>query len=355
MKKSAPESSVSEERPRRRFGFGGGSLAISLLFHGLLVALGVFWILKVIPEPEDKGFDVPVAGRSGSDSRPTLKPSKTTAPFRDAASAAAVGVTGAIVLPEMDSSGQLSKLGPIGGGPLKTTTDVIACPDFHDNGFLDYLVKSGSIVFPADARAQRIAYVIDFSQSMRADGRDELMRAELSRSVDALASTTKYQLIFFSGPAWVTGDEVRGNKVVHNGKEYEWSSKSLWEWAPVGPMMKAGWEAASDSQKRKSIQLIRETELVGGTDWESPLKMAMAMEPPPEQIFFMTDGSMENRDMNRLVRGLAATAKSKNIRINTVNMMVPQKDANDAMKNLAEKTGGTFTIVEKGGKVRRGK
>jgi len=82
--------------------------------------------------------------------------------------------------------------------------------------------------------------------------------------------------------------------------------------------------------------------------------MAMAMEPPPEQIFFMTDGAMENRDMDRLVRGLVATAKSRNIKINTVNMMVPQKEAVQAMSDLATKTGGKFTIVEKDGKVRKG-
>ena len=34
------------------------------------------------------------------------------------------------------------------------------------------------------------------------------MRDELSRSVKGLPDGTKYQLIFFSGPAWVAGDEV---------------------------------------------------------------------------------------------------------------------------------------------------
>ncbi len=41
--------------PRRTFWqqFGGGSLSMSLIFHGILLAIGLVWVVKIIPaEPE---------------------------------------------------------------------------------------------------------------------------------------------------------------------------------------------------------------------------------------------------------------------------------------------------------------
>ena len=324
------------------------------MIHGILVAVGVAWIFKIIPDAPDEvpNIVMPRGNPASGDKQKPSKPSHRS----DLARSAAMGATSPIILPDPEMSSEMVSLGGMAAGSLGglasgdgerlSKDSLIACGP-GERG-------PGHLFFDTPIRAQRLVYVIDFSQSMRADGRDTLMRDELSKSVKALPDKTKYQLIFFSGPAWVAGDDVTSNGVVHKGKEYRWTSKSLWEWAPVGPMMKVDWEDSTDAQRRKSIQIIKDTPLVGGTDWETPLKMAMAMEPPPEQIFFMTDGAMENRDMDRLVRGLVATAKSRNIRINTVNMMVPQKEAVQAMSDLATKTGGKFTIVEKDGKVRKG-
>ena len=79
----------------------------------------------------------------------------------------------------------------------------------------------------------------------------------------------------------------------------------------------------------------------------------MNMNPAPEVIFFMTDGAMEQRDMSRLSRGIIAKAKQKNITINTVNMMVTDSEAMEALTQMAERTGGSVTMVEQGGKVRK--
>ncbi len=342
---------------------GGGSLTISIVVHAIFLAIGLYWIFAVIPPPPEKVVDFKPSGGGGNPNANKSQQKKQQQMVKSNVSrVAAKDAVSSFTLPDPEANSNMSKLGALGAGGMQGMGGSgsgggqgSGIGTGFGSGIGDGMAKGAPpVFFGMEMRAQRVAYVIDFSQSMRADGRDVLMREELSRSVKALPDKTKYQLIFFSGPAWVAGDEVVGNTVKHKGKDYKWSSKSLWEWVPEGTMMKAEWEESSEAQRKKSMSLIKNTELVGGTDWESPLIMAMNMEPPPEQIFFMTDGAMENRDMQRLVRGLVAKAKAKNIKINTVNMMVPQKEAIEAMDDLASKTGGKFTIVEKGGKVRKG-
>ena len=66
----------------------------------------------------------------------------------------------------------------------------------------------------------------------------------------------------------------------------------------------------------------------------------------------MTDGAVGGRDMMKLTNDLAAAAKKKGIVVNTVSMMEPK--ANEAMANLAKRTGGEFTIVGSDGKAKPG-
>jgi len=209
--------------------------------------------------------------------------------------------------------------------------------------------------FNQKAKAERIAYVIDFSQSMRGE-RDKLMRKEMNDSVSKLPDGVQYQMIFFAGPAWVAGDEVKlaGNKtavVTDGGRKYEWLTKGgAHDWETKGKERKAEWLDAGGSQRRKSIKQIEETALVWGTTWEPALEMAFNMEPPPQIIFFMTDGVTGGK-MDDITRRIASRARSKDIVINTVAMMEPRAMA--SMKEIAKKTGGQFTIIEKDGKARQ--
>lgn len=342
---------------------GGGSLAISLILHGILLAAAVVWIIAVIPPPPEKVVDFKPSGGGGNPSANANQQKRQQQMIKNNVSrVAAKDAVSSFTLPDPEVSNNMSRLGALGAGGMQGLGGSgsgggqgSGFGTGFGSGMGDGMAKGAPpVFFGLEMRAQRVVYVIDFSISMRADGRDTLMREELSRSVKALPDGTKYQLIFFSGPVWLAGDQVSNNVVKSGGKEYKWSSKSPWEWTCNGPLMKAGWLDANDTQRKKSLSLIKNQELIGGTDWEAPIEIAINMDPPPEQIFFMTDGAMENRDMRRLVRGLVAKANAKNVKINTVNMMVPQKDAIAAMDDLATKTGGKFTIVERGGRVRKG-
>jgi hypothetical protein len=213
----------------------------------------------------------------------------------------------------------------------------------------------GATFFQQKVKATKVAYVIDYSQSMRG-AREKLMRAELRKSVEQLPLSMSYQLIFFAGPTWVAGDEVtmaKGNKsaeVKGDGGTFDWVSPGgAHQWNPKGRKQKAKWLDVSPAKRNKSLKLIDSTPLVFGTNWEPALEMALAMDPAPEVIFFMTDG-VTGGNAEALAKSVAARAKRKNIMINTVAMMEPKAEA--AMKLLAKGTGGQFTVIEQGGKVR---
>ncbi|MGJ8642091.1 MAG: vWA domain-containing protein [Luteolibacter sp.] len=213
--------------------------------------------------------------------------------------------------------------------------------------------------FNQSVKAARIAYVIDYSGSMSGE-KDKLMRDELTKSVSSLKPGSKYQMVFFSGPAWVAGSEVKvtaganipgiGTIKGKGGKTYNWTGIGYGDWTPKGDRQPVEWLDVTSSQIEKSLKVIKEDRLSGGTDWENPLQMVFAMDPPPQIVFFMTDGAVDGRDMMKLARDLASEAKKKDIVVNTVAMMEP--NAEEAMLDLAKRTDGVFTVVDKDGKAR---
>ncbi len=223
-----------------------------------------------------------------------------------------------------------------------------------------FAAGGGATFFNQEVKAERIAYVIDYSKSMNGE-RDKLMRDELTKSIRGLGTGTKYQMIFFSGPAWIAGDKVEsesgGGKdddgvasvTDPSGDVFKWRGRGWHEWRPQGSRQSATWIDRTDAAISKSLSDIKNTPLSGGTDWESPMEMALDMDPPPQVIFFMTDGAMGDKSLMSLVKRLASSAKRKDTIINSVAMMEPK--VAEAMGELANRTGGKFTIVEKGGRV----
>lgn len=210
----------------------------------------------------------------------------------------------------------------------------------------------GTSFFGVTSKAERIAYVIDYSASMGGAGRAALMRKELTDSIDRIAPKTSYALVFFAGPAWVAGGEVdwtkKGATVIGKGRrKYEWKSPgTAHEWRQVGKKEPVEWLSATEGQLARSRKIIEETRLVWGTRWDNPLEMALEMDPPPQVIYFMTDGVAKGSDS--WAREIGAKAKNKGIKINCVAMMQPK--AHDSMEDLAKRTDGHFTIVMQGGK-----
>ena len=229
----------------------------------------------------------------------------------------------------------------------------------------------GTTFFGQESKAERIAFVIDYSASMNAQNRVGIMKKELSDSLAKLAVGTEYQMIFFAGPVWVAGSEVLDPKAKdesevkgEDGRTYKWvTSGGAHGWKPRGAKQTAKWlkipsgEGLIGNQKReakaegkenlkRSQKIVKNTPLVWGTRWKYALEMALDMQPPPEVIYFMTDGS-SGSDALKTSKALGSSAKNKGITINCIAMMEPR--AVEAMKELAKRSGGQFTLVEQNG------
>lgn len=254
--------------------------------------------------------------------------------------------------------------------------DPISSGDVFGSGMSFSPDAAGKAVtfFGTRARADRVVFVVDFSTSMYGD-KDALMRNELKKSLIGLPKEVEYALIFFAGPAWFAGqmppvDSTQladgfGMAIQDGGKTYTWYEgwseqerhsgerrTALFHYSggesklPQGKYLKA-----SEDNIRKSLEQVRTTPLVFGTDWRWPLKMAMSMDP--DTIYFMTDGSF------RVGRGatneqmidelLAFNLQHGRARINTVCMKVLM--ARKELEQLANRTGGKFTLVRDDGSI----
>ncbi len=239
--------------------------------------------------------------------------------------------------------------------------------------------KGGEVsFFGSKTKARRVVFVVDFSASMIGD-KEELMRRELSKSVEELPSSVEFALIFFSGPAWYAGQTVGlagkigqhiGNTVSDGGRQYVWyegwdeearhsnrSSKTALYHYSEGPgrLPRGRYMAATGRNKRDMLQIIGETPLVFGTDWRWPLRMAMNMEP--DVIYFMTDGAFgvgRGVTKQEMVSNLLAYNREHgNAKINTICMKV--LTARAELEQLARGSGGEFTLIKGDGTVVKGK
>lgn len=223
-------------------------------------------------------------------------------------------------------------------------------------------MEGGAVTFfGTSSPARRVAYVIDFSKSMRSGPREALMRHELSRSVGALDDDMEYQLIFFCGFPWVGGGRVEESKwrdkravtiTSSDGLEFELVEdnpySNRFELRDKRKAHKPGWLKASEIQKERSLAHIDNTSIVPqwGTNWEPAFEMAMQMHPKPDVIVFLTDG-VYGGNPQRVGEKIGNKAKSQGVTIHAVSMLEPK--AKDALLRMAELTGGSFTeIAEKG-------
>ncbi len=230
--------------------------------------------------------------------------------------------------------------------------------------------------FGSKTRAQRVVFVVDFSASMIGD-KEKLMRQELSKSVKALPDTVEYALIFFSGPAWYAGQKVGhaelmgkwvGNTVSDRNNRYIWyegwdekgrhsgaNKTALHHFSEGKDRLPAGkYQRASGLNKRNSLEIIEQTPLVFGTDWRWPLMMAMNMKP--DVIYFMTDGAFgvgRGVTKKEMINNLLVYNRSQgNAKINTICMKV--LTARGELEQLANGSGGEFTLIKADGAVVRG-
>src|SRR6218665_3944397 len=94
---------------------GGGSLTISIIVHAVVLILGLFWILQIIPPEKEKQVDFKPSGGGGGGS-PKLQANKSQNRVTKAATqrVAAAGISSNFTLPDPEMSSSLKSLGNLG-------------------------------------------------------------------------------------------------------------------------------------------------------------------------------------------------------------------------------------------------
>ncbi len=109
--------------PRRRTlwqKIGAGSLTISIIFHVILLIIGLFWILRIIPAPPEKSVDfMPPSGGGGTpaaETKANQQRIRMTQP--NMPRVAAIGATSNFTLPEPEDATRMTSMGSLSAGGL---------------------------------------------------------------------------------------------------------------------------------------------------------------------------------------------------------------------------------------------
>ncbi|MBB5351017.1 hypothetical protein HNR46_001251 [Haloferula luteola] len=348
-------SQLAERVRRERRASALGTVVITLLVSGLILTV-LGWILLPSWERETAleavRFETLPAEESPTEFSPMRRqtsPPRAPSAASNRALVAAVAAPVALAVPEVEVDEMSLEWGQDddfleGWGTGGAGTDG---GQGMDEG------EMGATFFQQKTSAHRVCYLIDFSGSMRGQ-REKLMRSELSKSLEALAEGSLFQLVFFAGPVWIAGSSVemedknppREGVVTVGDESFRWEYVGGGKWEAQGREQEIHWREASASTVKQALAEVRGSRLAYGGGWENPIEWALGLDPAPEVIFFMTDGAISG-DMMGIARDLARKAKRKGTVINTVALMEPK--AEKPMQEMARRAGGQFTLVREDG------
>ncbi len=215
---------------------------------------------------------------------------------------------------------------------------------------------SGATFFGMKSAGKRILFVLDFSGSLSKD-QVNLTVEETTRALKSLQAGMQYQVIRFAGggvfawPGWKVDDKtVKFDNLVTDpqGKKYRFYApkKNYTDFEFDGPdagLPKEKWLDVGSANIKKTVDILEEKQTFLGTDWLMALKVAHGMDPPPDVIYFMSDGTGGNAPAPILSYNRAHGRPV----INTFAMQTTQGAKEFAA--VADGTKGKFMIVLKNG------
>jgi len=167
----------------------------------------------------------------------------------------------------------------------------------------------GASFFGVEAAGNRFAFMVDVSGSMSVGGKIERLRAELSRSVDALLQNSHFAVIPFSSG----------------------------QTQPLGG--RAGWLDATDRGKRAAVRAIETLNADGGTEPSPAFQLVFSFRPRPDAIYFMTDGEFSPEV------ALEVAAMNAQARIPVHCLCFVSEESAELMRKIARESGGSYTFV----------
>jgi hypothetical protein len=189
------------------------------------------------------------------------------------------------------------------------------------------------------ATGNRCVFVIDYSKSMSAD-QLRVMKYELTKAVRGLRGSL-VSIIFFSGPVWRPDQSAQAaTKIWTGSNQGGWKLKEDAKDQGQGPHPQ--YMLIDDHNLNLLRKMIYETPTTYGTDWYTPFKYALELEPPANMIVFMTDGAV-NRGRADATIEMVRERMRPGLRINTVALGIGE-DRAAPLKQLAEMTNGEFRL-----------
>lgn len=214
-----------------------------------------------------------------------------------------------------------------------------------------------AMFFGSESTGERFLFVLDASASMQKN-QVKLRDQELERTLKSIRGVN-YQVMLFAGGAYFTeeGWGVHPEDIrTRYGEELFTSPQGDYEFKNQGSYHKfrflgkpeefptPEWRRANTPNIERTVKFVKKSRLFTGTDWDIALELACYMDPPPDVIFFMSDGGDPELSATRIARHAKRHGSPK---INTIALQTT--DAMQGFADIAEKTGGTYTIVDKKG------
>ncbi|MEM7756446.1 MAG: hypothetical protein AAF297_12540 [Planctomycetota bacterium] len=176
----------------------------------------------------------------------------------------------------------------------------------------------GASFFGLAAEGTRFAYIVDISKSMLGDFQErttkiEVLRRELTRSIDALSENGEYLIVLYSSEAYALGG-------------------------------RRAYRDATDSAKRRTRADIADIFPTGATKPLLGFEMIYSLRTKPDAIYFMTDGQF----LNTVPAEVARQNRRHRIPIHTVLFGRPSpndqvnNEVRGLMEQIARQSGGRF-------------
>jgi len=345
---SASATQTPQEKPNRQTTSKATAIIIAVGVHVLIALIATLVI--ILPSAKDEPEIIAAVIGPPGKKQEMQKKNVVKQTKKSSASAAAAAPMAQLMRASAVAKISLPNVTRTSTGPLG-----IGDADFGGGGFGfgGGGLGSGASFFGGHSTGNRFLFVIDHSGSMSAK-QVQLRNDELKRALSSLKGA-KYQVLLFAGGAYYAwkGWSIKRSKGLSNiatgpkGRYNFISVKGYDDYKFDGPRTKLPreeWLAANPDNIKQTMKIVTTHKLFGGTDWGLALEIGHMMKPPPDVIFFMSDGTGGNRPAPIL----AMNAKYGKPVINTVAMQTTKGLAEFA--EIAKKTGGTFTIVDKRGK-----
>ncbi len=186
----------------------------------------------------------------------------------------------------------------------------------------------------SESSGTRFAFVIDYSKSM-SQLQQRVTKAELYSALEEIGDYGLATVLFFSGPVWRPDQDEKTIRPLWQGNNGNgWFLKE----EANGPDPQ--WFYPNSHNLAAMERMIYETPTTFGTDWYHPIKFVLKMEPPPDVIFFMTDGRSSKNTITKTLEMIDDLPKDQVV-INTVALGVKPQDS-EPLEEIAKMTGGEF-------------